>query len=369
MRIVTLCLILVLLNIKITYGQDKNIQQLGTEFIKSPEPVGLSVGVYSNGRYYNYNFGTTKRGIDQLPTNTTIYEIGSITKTFISKLLAQAVIEKKLALDDDIRKYLPGQYPNLEYEGQAIKIIHLANLTSELPNWLPDKPEIFSQVTPDSIPYVLLKLHENYTQKDFLQDLHSVHLKAAPGSNPKHSNVAAQLLALILETVYQKPVQKLVEQYITQPLGMDHTTFINSQTRPMANGYDAKGKLMPYIKMQNSQAVGGLTSTAIDMVKYIKFQVDEANEAVKLSHQKTVETSQDAVALNWHITTTETGDRHLWHTGGTFGFSSYIVTYPDQKLGIILLANQSDGTMQNKLVQLSKQIIEYIKTNKGLDDR
>jgi D-alanyl-D-alanine-carboxypeptidase/D-alanyl-D-alanine-endopeptidase len=362
MRII-ICLLLTLLKIETAYGQDEYIQQLGAEFILAPESVGLSVGVYYNGKVYHYNFGTTKKGVDQLPTHTTIYEIGSITKTFISTILAHAVIEKKLTLDDDIRRYLPGQYPNLEYEGNPIKIVHLANLTSELPNWLPDKPEIFAQVSPDSIPYVLLRLHENYTQKDFLLDLHSVHLKAAPGTNPKHSNVAAQLLAFILEKVYDRPIQDLVEQYITQPLGMNHTTFVNNQTRPMATGYDAKGRLMPYIKMQNSQAVGGLTSTASDMVKYIKFQADEASEAVKLSHQKTVETPQDVVALNWHITTTETGDRQLWHTGGTFGFSSYIVVYPDQKLGIILMANESDGTMQNKLVQLSKQIVEHLKSN------
>lgn len=367
MRVIIICALLLLTKVNIAYTQDDYIQQLGTEFIKSPESVGLSIGIYFNDKDYHYHFGTTKRGIDQSPTSTTIYEIGSITKTFISTLLAHAVIEKRLSLSDDIRNYLPGKYPNLAYQGQAIKVIHLANLTAELPNWLPDKPEIFSKVDPDSIPYALLKLHENYTQKDFLSDLHSIQLKAAPGANPKHSNVAAQLLASTLEQVYQKSIENLVKQYITQPLEMNYTTFIANQTRPIANGYDAKGRLMPYITMQNSQAVGGLTSTTTDMIKYIKLQINESNEAVKLSHQKTVETPQDVVALNWHITTTPTGDRQIWHTGGTFGFSSYIVLYPDQKLGVILMANESDGATQNKLVKLSKQIIEHLKVKKSLN--
>ena len=362
MRVIILCLLLLLIRVGTAFTQDDYIQRLGTEFIKSPEAVGLSIGVYNNGKDEHYNFGTTKRGIDQSPTPTTLYEIGSITKTFISTLLAYAVLEKRLSLNDDIRKYLPDQYPNLAYQGQVIKVIHLANLTSELPNWLPDKPEIFAKVAPDSIPYVLLKLQESYTQKDFLRDLHSVQLKEAPGTNPRHSNVAAQLLALILEQIYQQPIEKLVKQYITQPLEMEYTTFITNQTRPMASGYDAKGRLMPYITMQNSQAVGGLTSTTSDMIKYLQFQMNESNEAVKLSHQKTVETPQDVVGLNWHVTKTATGDRQLWHTGGTFGFSSYIVFYPDQKLGVILMANESDGTTQNKLVKLSKQLIEHLKS-------
>ena len=364
MRIIYLCVLsFFFITIK-GYAQtlDTLVNRLGSEFMKTPEAVGLSVAVYHSDQISYFNFGITKKGSQKPPTAATVYEIGSITKTFVSTLLAFAVTEKKVKLDDDIRKYLPGDYPNLAYQGEPIKLVHLANLTSELPNWLPEKPEAFQGVSPDSIPYVLINLHKNYSQDDFYSDLKQVQLKAAPGKNPRHSNVAAQLLAYILERVYQQPLEVLVKQYITRPLKMNDTSFDIARTNPMAKGYDAKGNTMPYITMKDTQGAGGLTSTAADMIKYVKFQLDETNKVVNLSHQKTVETSKEMVGLNWRIDKTDNGNPQIWHTGGTFGFSSYVVIYPESKLGIVLLANESDGMTQNRLVSIAREIFSVSKS-------
>jgi CubicO group peptidase (beta-lactamase class C family) len=56
---------------------------------------------------------------------------------------------------------------------------------------------------------------------------------------------------------------------------MNDTSFESARTKPMAKGYDAKGNTMPYITMKDTQGAGGLTSTTADMIKYIKFQLDE----------------------------------------------------------------------------------------------
>ena len=334
--------------------------------MKAPEAVGLSIGIYHIDKAHYYHFGTTDKGSQHSPTASTLYEIGSLTKTFISTLLAVAVLEGRVTLDDDIRVYLPEPYPNLAYQGQPIKMVHLANLTSELPNWLPDKPDLFQGVVPDSIPSVLLKLHKNYTRQDFYHDLHTIQLKTPPGTLTRHSNVAAQLLAFILEKVYQKPIDSLVKQYITQPLEMHNTALIDKQTGLMAKGYDAKGNQMPYIAaMRNLQEAGGLTSTVSDMVRYLKFQLDEANKVVRLTHQRTVKTAEGVVGLNWHVDKTATGDREIWHTGGTFGFSSYVVLYPERKLGIVILANESDGTTQSKLVGVARQLANGLQSVKN----
>lgn len=365
MPLIYVCLWWLLLVVSETRAQDTLVKRLGADFMKAPEAVGLSIAVIHQDRVQYYHFGATQKDRQQSPTATTIFEIGSITKTFVSTLLAHAVTEGKIKLDDDIRTYLPEPYPNLAYQGQAIKVVHLANLTSELPNWLPDKPEIFSGATTDSIPYLLVNLHKNYTQRDFYRDLHLIQLKGAPGKNPRHSNVAAQLLGFILERVYQQPLDHLLRQYITEPLGMQQTAFVVNQTRPMATGYDRKGNVMPYITMPDNQGAGGISSTPADMAKYIKFQLDEANQVVRLSHQKTLETPQDVVGLNWHLDKTDRGEREIWHTGGTFGFSSYIVLYPDRQLGIVLLANESDETTQGKLISIASRLAESFKAVKN----
>jgi CubicO group peptidase (beta-lactamase class C family) len=91
---------------------DTVVQRLGGAFMKQPARVGLSIGITQDGQTYFYHFGTTEQGQSQPATQHTVYEIGSISKTFTSLLLAHAVLEKRVSLDDDIRKYLPGAYPN-----------------------------------------------------------------------------------------------------------------------------------------------------------------------------------------------------------------------------------------------------------------
>src|SRR3569833_3211917 len=100
---------------------DKLVDSLGGDIIHNVNAVGLSVGVYHSGETKFYNFGSIDKTTNQKPTQSSVYEIGSITKTFVSLLLAHAVLDKKINLRDDIRKYLPQHYPNLACNSQPIR--------------------------------------------------------------------------------------------------------------------------------------------------------------------------------------------------------------------------------------------------------
>lgn len=346
-------------------GKDAAIQALGAEFLQSPQAVGLSVGLLHEDSAACYDFGQQDKATRSAATANTRYEIGSNSKTFTSTLLAYAVREGRLKLDDDIRRYLPEPYPNLEYEGQPIRVVHLANLTSELPNWLPDRPDVFAGLKPEQIPGALLALHRDYSSEDFYRDLHQVTLKAAPGSRPRHSNVAAQLLIKVLERAFDRPYADLLEKRILRPLGMQQTGFDpTSASASLARGYDDQGKVMPYVTdMRDLREAGGLISSSADMVRYLRLQLDESDPAIALSHRATIVAENDTVALNWHVDTDTQGRRTIWHTGGTFGFSSYVVLYPEHKLGISLLANESDPQAQNRLVELADRIAKHLGRN------
>src|SRR5436305_1255724 len=84
---------------------DSTVRHAASTFMASGPRVGFSVGIIKNNQVYRYHFGSTQKNINDIPTDQTIYEVGSVTKTFFSLLLAQAVIEKKVSLSDDIRKY------------------------------------------------------------------------------------------------------------------------------------------------------------------------------------------------------------------------------------------------------------------------
>lgn len=343
---------------KLKSNVDLAVQKSARQFMDDKRAVGLSVGIYKDGRTYTYNYGATKKGTGKLPTEHTLYEIASITKTFTGLLLAQAVTEKRVNLDDDIRKYLEGSYPNLEFAGQPIKLVHLANHTSRLPGFLPDRPELFQNPDYDKLPFILVDVYKDYSRADFYKDLHKVELDKAPGVERKYSNSAVQLLGYILERVYGKSFEQLVAAKIANPLKMRDTkiNLPGSQKKRLATGYGGSGKVMPYHFIQ-AQAAGGLHSSVSDMLKYIEFQLNESNNAVKLSHQVTYGSMDDvATGLYWSMDKAPNGIRDVWHSGGTFGFSSFCLISLESNFGVVLLSNEADPETQNRIGRMAAEI-------------
>ncbi len=264
---------------------DTIVKNVASNFMKDPSKMGLSIGILKDGEMFTYNYGTIEKGKELSPTQNTIYEIGSISKTFTGTLLAKAIVDKKVDLDDDIRKYLNEPYPNLEYQGKPVKILHLVTHTAGLPPFLPNRPDLFKH-SPDSVPLLLTAVHKNYNKNNFLKDLHTVKLDTTPGFNYKYSNVDAQLVAFILESVYHKPFAALIKEFITSPLHMTRTEVIvkTNQAAQMAKGYSATGKVMPYMPPLMA-ASGGIYSSIEDMLRHIKYHLNENNAAASLSHR------------------------------------------------------------------------------------
>ena len=337
---------------------DSLVDRSVSSFMQNNSRVGISLGLIKNGKQYIYNYGSTKKDEQDLPTEHTVYELASITKTFGSTLLAKAVLDKKVELNDDIRKYLKEDYPNLEYDGTPITLLNLANLTSGLPNWMPDK-DIFGKANPDAIPYILDSVHTIYTRDDLYRDLHQVKLKVLPGSVSRHCNTAAQLLGYIMESVYNDTYENLLKKYFAKPLKMRNTYLLKPGQQPskMATGYDGKGRIMPVIDWEDLRVAASIASSTSDMLKYMNFQLNEKDPVVHLTHQPTFGKIEDgAIALNWKVKKTDDGRRSISHTGGSLGFSSYMVFYPDSDSGVVLLSNEADQGTQNELIVLAEKI-------------
>ena len=339
---------------------DSLVNKSAIPFMSESSRVGLSIGIIKDGKEYFYNYGSTQKEKQILPTASTIYELASNSKTFSSTLLARAVLNKKVSLTDDIRKYLNQDYPNLQYDGTPITLLNLANLTSALPNWMPDSRELFAKANPDSIAYLLDAVHRKYSRNQFYTDLHKVKLDTIPGALARHCNTAAQLFGHIMETVYGDKFATLIRNQFATPLKMKNTVLLGNGKIPasMAFGYDAKGGKMPFIDWEDMQVAASIASSTSDMLKYIKYHLNEKNEDAKLSHQPTTgDIRKGAIALNWKITKPENGPIRISHTGGSLGFSSYVVFSPEMNSGIILFANDSDMKTQNELIKLAEMIL------------
>jgi CubicO group peptidase (beta-lactamase class C family) len=338
---------------------DAVVERAARKFMSDARAVGLSVGVLKGGKTYTYNYGEVEKGKGRLPTRHTLYEIGSVTKTLTGVLLARAAVEGRVKLDDDVRKYLDGDYPNLEFDGRPVRLVHLSNHTSRLPHVLPGRPELFKDPNPFELPKILTEIERNYTRDDFYRDLHKVRLDKAPGSDFKYSNAAAQLLGFILERVYRAPYERLVAEKIARPLKMRETMLTPSaaESKRLAKGHYENGSVALPVTPQ-SQAAGGLRSSVSDMLRYVEFHLDEGDEVVKLSHRPTWgDIKYYASGLSWQMNMTQGGRRRIWQSGGTFGFSSYCAVFPELGLGLVLLSNESDRDTQGRLNTLANEIL------------
>ena len=202
---------------------DSQVHERALLYLADTGTVGLSVSVLKDGRRRVYNYGEIKRGSGQLPTARTFYELGSITKTFATTLLARAVVEGRVRLTDDVRRYpsgaSPTAYPNLEYRGAPIRLVHLANHTSGLPFWTITRPDSLDRLS----PYRQHLFYETYTLRDLARDLAGVTPAAAPGTRYEYSGAGINTLILALERVYGRDFERLVRETYGARYGMADT--------------------------------------------------------------------------------------------------------------------------------------------------
>jgi serine-type D-Ala-D-Ala carboxypeptidase/endopeptidase len=318
-------------------------QAVETFLANCPQSVGLSLGICLSGQTWRFNYGHVAPGAKAAPTSRTLYPIASITKTFTGTLLAMAQLEERLRLDDDIRNYIDGDYPNLAFDGHPIRICDLVDHRSGLPFMLPDRPDMQPNYKGGgSLTARIIEIWKTYTRAEFYADLHKVTLTSIPGQNFQYSNAAAMLAGYILERLYGQPYETLVKTKITAPLGMTDTTITlsPSQAKRSVKGYDTAGVAMPD-NPDAIQAAGALKSTIDDMLKYTAWQVTENDPAVRLSHKSYTGEGAYQGGLNWQMWN-DSGRRVIWQSGNIEGFHSYCVAEPELKLGLVALFNQAD---------------------------
>ncbi|TEB41522.1 class A beta-lactamase-related serine hydrolase, partial [Flavobacterium circumlabens] len=172
---------------------------------------------------YIKHYGELDKGKGNMATNHTIFEIGSTTKVFTGTLMANAVLDNKIELEEDIRKYLNGNFLNLEFQGQPIKIKDLLVHRSGIQVPFPSTKEIREKYPADRFLFYKNRLDLAYTKKYFLSDLRNVKVDSLPGTGFKYGALGPELCAYILENVYKENYEELLEQKIFKKLGMQST--------------------------------------------------------------------------------------------------------------------------------------------------
>jgi CubicO group peptidase (beta-lactamase class C family) len=305
----------------------------------------VSIGVIQEWKTYFYHYGEMDKSTKKMADNNTFYEIGSITKTFTGILLAQAVLEKKIDLESDIRKYLPEDYPNLQYKNNLILIKHLANHTSGIISF--PSLDIMTQKGYDAKnPY------KHYTSDMVLAYLHKVKLDTVPGFKSNYSNFATGLLGIILEKTYKMSYADLMKKYITDPLSMKATKIVltDEEDKIFAKPYKENGELTNHWDITGLGAAGAIRSNIVDMLQYAQSNMMALNDAIILAQKQTFKRgAKSETGLYWQLDTNKKGQIVTWHNGGTGGFSSFCGFIKEKNIAVVILANNENNVTQTAM--------------------
>lgn len=266
-----------------------------------------------------------------LPPEQTLFEIGSITKVFTGLLLAQAVLEDRLQLDNPIGPLLPNEL-DLAPAVAAITLRQLATHTSGLPR-LPTNmaPAKFTD------PYADYGLDQLHT---FLRDRRLTDAGPHPAA---YSNLGAGLLGYLLERVYGQSYADLVAEIITGPLGLSDTviTLSDDQARRFATPHSGRVEVSPWT-FAALPGAGALRSTSADLTRFAQALLDPTSPlaaAWALAREPQAPFGgQGHIGLGVLIATRD-GHRFYQHGGGTGGFRGVFELEPATGRATVLWLN------------------------------
>ena len=310
------------------------------ELMKERGIPGVAIGVYNGGDVSTQGYGVTN--IDHpLPVDDdTLFQIGSITKTFVGTMTMMLVEEGKLDLDTPVQTYLPEfKVPDDEASSNAT-IRHLFTHTAGwVGDWFPSGIEQGSDCVE----------HYVKTMADDPQDM-------PLGESVSYNNAGYNLAGRILEVVTGKVFSDLIKEMIFEPLGMTDTYTLpwNMMTKRFASGHAPTEKGVevssPWFIGRSSGPAGGIVSSVKDMVKYIKFHLGDSSlskESLAALHTPQREFAPGhSIALTFWVDDTRSA-RSMGHGGGTVGQISLLTIVPEHDYGMILVTNSAAGRVFN----------------------
>jgi CubicO group peptidase (beta-lactamase class C family) len=298
---------------------------------------GLVVGYVSPAGQKVYGFGQRGEGRSaKAPDGRTLFEIGSVTKTFTGLLLAQAVLSGQLHDTDPIRLSLPPGTLDKDSPLWWVSQLDLATHSSGLPE------------APDNMPS---KDPQNpmagYSTGLLLRYLAGAQRIAPVGQNFYYSNVGAALSGYLLARAAGTDYEKLVVDRICTPLGLADTrvTLSEDQRSRLSRGHDAKGKVVPNWEVSGLEGAGALRSTADDLLTYAAANLGVTPTpllpAARLAHLPRKHVSAIPtlyIGYFWNVMNFA-GKPYVLHAGRSGGYFALVLMSPADLSGVVLLCD------------------------------
>jgi CubicO group peptidase (beta-lactamase class C family) len=318
------------------FAPDRGVDSVFAEYDRNDVP-GCAVGVYRDGQLKyarGYGMADLERRVPITPH--TVFDIGSTSKQFTAAVITLLAQEGKLALDDDIRRYIP-EIPAYQ---RPITIRHLLHHTSGIRDYL------------GLLRLAGFRYDDVTTADDALRAIARQRaLNFAPGDEYLYSNSGYFLLSIIVERVTGRSLREEARDRIFAPLGMTRTHYLGS--------YD---DIVPDRAIGHSPADSGFTT---DVPRWLQLgdgavftTVEElgAWEENFRSGRVGGVAMRDTMHTRGRLTNgteivyalglmhgTHRGLKTVFHGGSWGGYVAELLRFPEQRYGVAVLCNRSDA--------------------------
>lgn len=261
-------------------------------------------------------------------SNKDLFEIGSISKTFTSLALAQAIVERRISLEDKIGRFLP------EIADGPLGDVTVEQLLTHS-SGLPTNPKLLDKKSDDPT--------KKFDKPFLFQSLKKVKLKKGKF---RYSNTGFMVLGLVLEAVYQQPYEYVLKYTIDKNNCPTNITTAPDTTMTLIQGHDERNRAVEHWEYNCFSPAGGIYASIDDMGKYLQSMIalaqSDPNKSFLFRPRAPLdEEGVHSIALGWFTKKLSNGDYLIWHNGGTNGFSSYMGFAPTMNVGVVVLANSA----------------------------
>lgn len=319
--------------------------------VNSPENSQAAIAILEGKKTTFYGVKIQDRALVEVDNSQSKFEIGSLTKLFTAHLLAQAVAEKKVDLNQEINSLYPLKF-NQEIR---LKWLDLANHSSGLPS-LPTNLNLSKNPTN---PY---KNYDSAALESYLRQ----HLKLRSGTKAfTYSNLGYGILGQSLAKLYNKPYAELMQQNVLKKYGLKNTLVAVDLSDPkLVKGQDPQGQECPNWEFDAMAAAGSMISNVEDLSLFARKHFNTNDPSFTLPMQSTFSSSGNFdIGLGWLITYPLGLDRPiLFHNGATSGYSSSMQIDRIGQKAVIVLTNISGFSGDQEIIdRMTNELLLQLK--------
>jgi serine beta-lactamase-like protein LACTB, mitochondrial len=338
-------------------GKRAEIEKAVSTFMSANSVPGIGAAVVLEGEpVWSAGFGMSDMEDSAPATSSTLFRLGSISKPISATALLQLWERGKLDLDAPVQKYCPA-FPQKEWPITSRQLLgHLGGIRHYSPDGKGDVPE-------DSARHFS-------SMEESLQIFAADALVAKPGTRFNYSTYGYTLLGCVLEGAASQKYVDYMRENIFKPVGMAQTqaddffSIIPHRTRWYHK--DKSGIVHNAGVLDSSYKIpgGGLISSADDMARFeaailADKLLQRATRDLMWTSLKTGDGKNTAYGLGWGLNE-KLGVHVVGHTGGQQGTDTAMFLVPDQRAGVVVLANMHNvGT--NRLADEILKIVLDLK--------